>query len=454
MATKKEMNVLTEAYLAELYNCAISDDYICSVVVQYMQDEYLPSKDYQMLHNAIKQHFNQYKKAPKYGVITQKTASSRIVSQLLDEIRETALGNDTDSVRDQFEEFLKLVEFKKDYKQIGDMFNSGSKAEALALYERVSEKSRRFSLKPQKFVDVAETFEQRLTANKERAFADDGKKPVNSFFIDCLDGLNQGRNLRSQLTIWVAMSGVGKSHVARYVGGKSAYAAGLDVLHIQLEGSAQETLDAYSASLVGQSMRSFEMGEINQHTVEAFAKQSKEYAGSLKVISFSKFGQKRTTNDVRGLLEDYYKEFKKYPDVTIIDSLDLLLDSSGKQYAKDSLRFLRIAVAEDLKDLAAETDSYFCVTYQATIEDRKWYNDEKNVLDGYNLSEAKGLQRPCTHLITLNRSDRENEEQTIRLHVAKSRFFRKGDTFRIATDYDHEMFYDRTRTLNPAFKRQ
>lgn len=35
----------------------------------------------------------------------------------------------------------------------------------------------------------------------------------------------------------------------------------------------------------------------------------------------------------------------------------------------------------------------------------------------------------------------------MRLHVAKSRFFRKGDTFRIATDYDNETFYDSARTL-------
>lgn len=450
MTAKKETNVLTEAYLVELYNCAITDDFICGAVVQYMQDEYLPSKDFQMLHNALKQHYRQYKKAPQYGVISQKTSSSKVVTQLLDEIRDTALSGDVDSVRDQFEEFLKLVEFKKDYKAIGDLFNGGNKAEALALYEKASEKSCRFSLKPQKFVDVAQTFEQRLNDNKERAFAADNKKPVNSFFIDCLDSLNQGRNLRSQLTLWVAMSGVGKSHVARYVGNKAAYSAGLDVLHIQLEGSASETLDAYSASLVQQSMRSFETGDINQHQVEMFVKQSQEYSGSLKVVAFSKFGAKRTTNDIKGLLDEYKKEFKKYPDVVIIDSLDLLLDSTGKQYAKESLRFLRIAVAEDLKDLAAETDAYFCVTYQATIEDRKWYNDEKNVLDGYNLSEAKGLQRPCTHLISLNRSDRENEEQTMRLHVAKSRFFRKGDTFRIATDYDRETFYDRDRTLNLA----
>ena len=36
----------------------------------------------------------------------------------------------------------------------------------------------------------------------------------------------------------------------------------------------------------------------------------------------------------------------------------------------------------------------------------------------------------------------------MRLHVAKSRFFKKGDTIKIATDYDNEVFYDSQRTLN------
>lgn len=75
-------------------------------------------------------------------------------------------------------------------------------------------------------------------------------------------------------------------------------------------------------------------------------------------------------------------------------------------------------------------------------------NDENNVLTEFNTAEAKGLARPLTHLITLNQSDREREENMIRLYVAKSRFFKKGKPFKIATDYENEQFYDRERSLN------
>ena len=59
-------------------------------------------------------------------------------------------------------------------------------------------------------------------------------------------------------------------------------------------------------------------------------------------------------------------------------------------------RAKRIAVANDLKDLAADEQVWMVVTYQSTIEDRDWLNDERNVLTEYNCSEAKGLSRP-TH---------------------------------------------------------
>ena len=88
------------------------------------------------------------------------------------------------------------------------------------------------------------------------------------------------------------------------------------------------------------------------------------------------------------------------------------------------------------------------VTYQSTIENPEWLNDEKNVLTEYNTAEAKGLSRPLTHLITLNQSANERREHTMRINVAKSRFFERGEAFKIATDYENEVFYDRTRTMN------
>lgn len=448
MAKKSEINVLSEEFLAELYNCAINNDHLCSVVCQYMQDEFLPDRDYQMLNNAMKEYFKEHHMAPKFSIIKQMLVSSRAVSELLNEIKELASGADPDSIREQFEKYLKLVQFKQIFKQIDEKFKSGDKMSAVAEFERQAKKLSQFSLAPDQFIDVAETFETRLRENKERHEEDNKLKAVTSFYIDALDEKNHGRNLRTQLSVFLAMSGVGKSHLARWIGSNAAYTSGLDVLHFQLEGSANEVLDAYSASIVKAPTLEYESGILNQHTIEAFQKQMETFAGTLKVKSYPKFGKEISTIDLKNACDEYKKAYGKYPDVIVVDSLDLLNDKSGKSWDGKSLRFKRIAVAEDLKDLAADLNAWVVATYQATIEDPEWVNNEKNVLNGYNLSEAKGLQRPVTHLISLNQSVREEKEQTMRLYVAKSRFFKKGDPFRICTDYEHEIFYDRQRTLN------
>lgn len=445
---RKTDNVLTEGFLAELYNAAITDNYVCSVVTNYMKDEYLPDQQYQQLTAALKRYFRKYKMAPQYGVLEQMLSKTRAVSELLDEIRETSTDAEPDALRDQFESYLKLVRFKRIYKEIGKMYDNGEGMKAIKAMEQEAKELSTFTLKPDEFIDVAETFDDRLRDNKAKHEDNTRKKLVNNFYIDELNELNHGRNLRTQLSVFLAMSGVGKSHLARWIGANAAYISGLNVLHFQLEGSASEVMDAYQASLIQTQTFEFENGRVNQHLIDQFHKQLETYSGTLKVKAYPKFGREVSTTDLKNDCEKYKEKYGYYPDVIIVDSLDLLTDSSGKSWDNKSLRFKRIAVANDLKDIAGELNTWIVATYQATIEKQEVVDDEKFVLNGYNLSEAKGLQRPCTHIISLNQSRREDKENTMRLYVAKSRFFKKADPFRICTDYEHERFYDRERTLN------
>lgn len=441
-------NVLTPEFLCELYNSAFDDDYMCSILYQYMDNEYLPDKDFQTLNTSLKAFFREHKHAPKYGVVRQMMSRSRAVTELLDDIKKTADGASKESLRQQFENYLKQQSFKKDMREITKLYDGGDPLKAIKEFQARAHKMTSFSLEPDEFVDVAKTFESRLLKNREVHDNPTDTKLVNQFYIDELDARNNGRNLRTQLTLWLAMSGVGKSHVARWIGKNAAYVGGLDVLHIQLEGSESEILDAYSASLVDIETYQYENGNVNSHIVDTFKKNLEMYAGTLKVKAYPKFGKKVSTIDIRNEFEKYKNKFGKYPDVGIIDSLDLLTDSTGTKYDNKGVRFERINVAKDLKDIAGETNCWMNATYQATIEDPDWANDEKHILESYHLSEAKGLQRPCTHIISLNRSKNEEFEQTMRLNVAKSRFFPRGKFFKICTDYDHENFYDRMRTLN------
>lgn len=254
--------------------------------------------------------------------------------------------------------------------------------------------------------------------------------------------------MRTQLTCFLAPTGVGKSHIARHIGLHAAIDDGLDVLHFQLEGSQKEVVDAYSGALIEKSSYLYEKGKLTDNEIDRYMAQINEYAGNIDVKSFPRFNSKVSTIDIKSGIDEYKKIYGKSPDVIIIDSMDLLSDASGKQWDSDHERHKRIAVANDLKDIAGDEDVWIVVTYQATVENRDWLNDEKNVLTEYNCSEAKGLARPMTHLISLNQSDNERKENIIRLHIAKSRFFKKGKTIKVATRYEDEVFYDKQRTLN------
>lgn len=447
MASRKNENVLTSDFLAELYNCAITNNQICSVVARYMEDSFLPDQQYQMLNETLKSYYLEYKTAPQYGIITQRLSTSRAVSELLEEIRDTAASTDPDGIRDQFEEYLKLVQFKKIFKEVSKKYEDGARIDAMMSFTREGLKLQQFTLKPEEFIDIAATYEERLRDNKVRS-ENPTSIPVNSFYIDGLDAMNKGSNLRTQLSLFLAMSGVGKSHIARWIGYNAAYVSSLNVLHFQLEGSESEITDAYSAMLSKTTTREFENGRVSTHTIEHLKTVLNTYKGTLKVKAYPKFGKEISTMDLRNECEKYKEKFGYYPDVIIVDSLDLLNDASGRMWDSKNLRHKRIAVAQDLKDLAGELNAWVVATYQATIENPEWVNDEKNVLTAFNTSECKGLQRPCTHLISLNQSRREYNEETMRMYADKFRFCKKADPFRIALDYEHEVFYDRARTLN------
>lgn len=448
MAKEQDRNVLTEDFLFELYYACFTYDYVCGLVCDYMQQSYLPGRDFQALQSYLKKYYKEHKSAPTINIISQIASINREVSALLEDIKDCAEGVEPDIVLEQFETYLRQVKFQKTYKEIGELYAKQDRDKAMKLLQSFADWQKDFSLRQSSFVDVIETFESRFFRNREKHNQESKLKPVTRFYIDALDEMNAGRDLRTQLTCILAPTNVGKSHAARWIGKCASQMDGLNVLHFQLEGSEDEAVDAYAASLVSCNSYRYATGTVKDRDFAHMIEQVKEMSGTLKVKSYPRFANEVSTIEIKTGIAEYKKIYGIQPDVVIIDSMDLLTDSSGRTWSENGLRHKRVAVANDLKDLAGDENVWIVVTYQATIENRDWLNDEKNVITEYHCSEAKGLSRPCTHVITLNQSTNEMKEHVMRINVAKSRFFEKGEPFKIATDYEHECFYDRIRTLN------
>lgn len=445
---KQTSNVLTEEFLMDLFYTCMENDYILAVVMDHVRKEYLPDRDFITLHSCLRSYYKDYKKAPTFSILKQMIANNKSAVSLLDDIYDSASVIETEQILEQLENYIKQVRFQKIYKEVGELYNKQGHEEASKKLQEYTEWASTFNLRSSEFVDVIETFGIRFKANRQKHNADNKMLPITRFYIDELDAMNNGRDLRTQLTCFMAPTGVGKSHAARWIGKNACQIDGLNVLHFQLEGSKDEVVNAYSASLVSCSTYRYETGTIRDIDMSRMEAMLKAVAGKLYVKSYPKFNAHVSTIDIRNGIQDFKKRYNINPDVVIIDSIDLLTDSSGRKYGENGERHKRIAVANDLKDLAADENVWMVGTYQSTIENRDWLNDEKNVLTEFNTAEAKGLARPMTHLITLNQSDRERKEHTMRLNVAKSRFFEKGEPFKIATDYDNEQFYDQVRTMN------
>ena len=445
---KQTSNVLTEEFLMDLFYTCMENDYILAVVMEHVRKEYLPDRDFITLHSCLRSYYKDYKKAPTFSILKQMIANNKSAVSLLDDIYDSASVIETEQILEQLENYIKQVRFQKIYKEVGELYNKQGHEEASKKLQEYTEWASTFNLRSSEFVDVIETFGIRFKANRQKHNADNKMLPITRFYIDELDAMNNGRDLRTQLTCFMAPTGVGKSHAARWIGKNACQIDGLNVLHFQMEGSKDEVVNAYSASLVSCSTYRYETGTIRDIDMSRMEAMLKAVAGKLYVKSYPKFNAHVSTIDIRNGIQDFKKRYNINPDVVIIDSIDLLTDSSGRKYGENGERHKRIAVANDLKDLAADENVWMVGTYQSTIENRDWLNDEKNVLTEFNTAEAKGLARPMTHLITLNQSDRERKEHTMRLNVAKSRFFEKGEPFKIATDYDNEQFYDQVRTMN------
>lgn len=446
----ERINPLSVDFLYELFAAAMRSDAICCVLSQHVKTEYMPDRSFQEILQGISNYYKNYQSIPSYAILSQQFNGDYDAIELIETFRECDGEKNQEVILDMLETYIKGVRLQSVYSEVGKLYNQSKQEKAEDKLKEYAEWLSGFTLKTSAFVDVGKTFSERFRKNQQKDIESlqSSSAPVTRFYIHELDTLNAGRSLRGQLTCFLASTGVGKSHIAKHEGIHACIDSGLHVLHFQLEGSEAEALDAYSGGMISKNSFYFERGRISEEEMKEFERLVESYKGSITVRTFPRFNSRVSTLDLKNGIAEYRKLNNRSPDIVIVDSMDLLTDASRRQWDADHERSKRIAVANDLKDLASDENVWMVTTYQATIENREWLNDENNVLTEYNCSEAKGLARPCTHLISLNQSAAERKEDTMRLHVAKSRFFKKGETLKIATDYDNEIFYDARRTMN------
>ena len=263
----------------DLFYTCMENDYILAVVMEHVRKEYLPDRDFITLHSCLRSYYKDYKKAPTFSILKQMIANNKSAVSLLDDIYDSASVIETEQILEQLENYIKQVRFQKTYKEVGELYNKQGHEEASKKLQEYTEWASTFNLRSSEFVDVIETFGIRFKANRQKHNADNKMLPITRFYIDELDAMNNGRDLRTQLTCFMAPTGVGKSHAARWIGKNACQIDGLNVLHFQLEGSKDEVVNAYSASLVSCSTYRYETGTIRDIDMSRMETMLKAVAG-------------------------------------------------------------------------------------------------------------------------------------------------------------------------------
>ena len=147
-------------------------------------------------------------------------------------------------------------------------------------------------------------------------------------------------------------------------------------------------------------------------------------------------GYKTTPADIDSFIcnlsmssKDEYK-----PDLVLIDYLGLISPTHASKNSNTYERGLMVAV--ELRALAQKYDIPFVVAAQTN---RSSFTDSVGM---DTISDSIGIVQTCDLLITINRNEQMDEDGTVKLYIAKSRFSRNGNSHIFKVDYDIQRVED------------
>ena len=442
-------------FLAELFKLATLKLDVCELVCENLEYSHIPAElqGYKHILKGIKRQWAASAKLPSLGVILQENALDADVHEAVDKINEAQVA-DKDLVLKAFEEYLKRVKFQILFEKTVELYNSGKQEEAISLQAEESPKINSFSIYSAGG-SVSNVFRDFFTRDGERFMsANDatirrGKIP---FGIDLVDVATEGGTdpESGETDCFLGRSGSGKTKWLRWRG-ISAARMGKKVLHIQAEGTKKDCELGYDATWTGILKKDLKIGNIPEDIEPKLKKAMRDITkmgGEIEIIAYEQF-ETASMRDVREKVIDYFKRHGCYPDLLILDYLELFHPGDGRHYATttEGEKFRREASARAFRNICNEFKISGATASQANDISPADYNNSSWVMTRHNTSSAKGLVDSFSYFFTWNVSSDEYKQHQGRLFIDKMREYEAGQTVRMCTDYKHDRFYSRRKTL-------
>jgi len=441
---------LNENFINELFKIMFSNKVALDICKEHLKYEHIPKElpEYKLILKSILTTYINTNQPTTIGIVAEQYKANPQVQEALSEIKRSDLPP-IEQVIDQLETFVYNAKFQLLAEEVEILYKQGKIKEGI---QTMSVKSREIVESPikkslDKFLRVFGDFEDQLRARREEQ---QKEKPIKvPFGIDPIDDITYGGIDEGEMALWIMPSGVGKSTALKWTGVWDAI-QGYDVLHIQLEGAKDAAFDKYSQVWTALDYLSVKKGNVPKEHHDRIMKslEALKSAGSdIHLYCFEKFGDV-TMNDVRNLIIEYEKELGKYPDIIIIDSLDLLTPGDGHRYGIDTQS------VKQRMQRTAQLMSNICVQFKTRIitatqtGDLPLVNDLDFVVTRTNTEGDRTLVKPFSYVFSFNQTFTERKLKRGRIYIDKLRYSDPKDMiFDIATDYGKGRFYDRGRTM-------
>lgn len=436
---------LTKDFVKELIAHAMSNRNVFEAVVQHMKFQYFQTEAEKIVWKALTAYHKKHRTCPTYGALSQLVADNVEAVEWLAYVQTLPTGTGTNELLEQFQEYLRQMMFLDVNERIVESFNRGNKEESYKLFVETASKMQNFSILDCRFERVFTDFmeRQRLRASTDQSVR--FRIPTGIDELDERMGGKRGGIESGEACLILGASGSGKSQALIHLG-LTASRLGFNVIHFQLEGTRDQCLNRYDAAWAGLTVDEIKTGNISPSRMKGLERiiqigkkhdihvEAKEEYGGMSVPEL-----RRACQEFQRLVGNIH--------LIIVDYLELLTPGDGITYNPDGERHRQTKIARSLKEIAMEFNAGLWTATQASDIRREDRNNETFVLTRNQLSEDRGKIRPFDVFITLNQTDNEASEETMRIWADKLREHRNNPTpIRIANNFDKSRFYDRKRT--------
>lgn len=429
----------SEDFQFSILKLMILDDFFLVKASSHIKEEYFNNKYLAWAFRAICKYHEDYHKSPSISTLENEARKYEVEKQpayfkVLEQILQSK-SVEPEYVRRELTGFIRRNIFVESHKAAANLYNSKNTEGAFEFTRKKMDELLKVDFEKDDVVDFGAVMEDLRKAEESKTLA----VPTG---IDIIDDAMNGGMAPGTLTTLLSGTNAGKS-MALINMGYWAFRAGKKVVSIHHEDEELPTKLRVYSRLTRIPYNKLLSGEGNLDSDEI--EKLKIAAAAVKKrwqMTFM-YGAETSVEDVRDWLRLKKKEF----------DFDLVIDDYGQfirtRRTTEGERFTQAIVYRTLKQIALELNVSMLTCAQGNREAQKVSKKGLEYLKSTDLAECFEIARVSSNVITLNRSDDQQNKNQLVYYLEKQRSGIVGVAVKCFTDYSKCITHDSTKLSTP-----